>query len=565
MIPQTNISRLTARLTDEETVTSIGTVAAGNMNAVLQRRWGRVFVPSLSDLLFVALIAWLFMSAGAHGWQSLLADADVGWHIRTGEYILNHHAVPHQDLYSFSKPGAPWYAWEWLTDVIDAALFRLAGLKGVVLMAGVVIALFATTLMRRVVDAGAHLFVALLVVLLGVGSASIHFLARPHVFTLLLLSIAMGIIEADRRSEKRPIHGDWKSSRRIWWLVPITLVWTNLHGGFLILIALLGLAASGAAAEEWIAKAPGERANWGPALHWAKLTAACAAVSLINPYGWELHLHVVEYLRSDWIRTVVQEFQSPSFRSENMLQFEVLLFAGLIAAGARFRRGQVIDGLWVLALAYLALSSVRHVPVFVAVLAPLIASEATSWWRAFVDGAPKNSAQGILNQMGMDLIPGFQRTSIWSGVAVVALMATGSPIPWPADFPSEVFPTALVHAHEQQILHSRVLTTDQWADYLIFLHPEQKVFVDGRSDFYGPEIGNRFLHLMAGAPGWQQVIEQYKFNLALIPSDVALAQLLRTRPEWSVEAEDGKRILLVLKPSSVLTAKSTGENQGSRD
>jgi hypothetical protein len=536
MIPQTSISELR----DAETGgprTAAGPAPKVSADSLLTHWWGRAAVPSLSDLLFAALIVWLFMSTGAHGWQSLLADADVGWHIRTGEYILRHHAVPHHDLYSFSKPGAPWYAWEWLTDVIDAALFHWAGLKGVVLLAGVTIASFAALLMRRVVDAGAQLFIALLVVLLSVGAASMHFLARPHVFTLLLLSVSMAILERDRRSGQ--------NSRRIWWLVPITLLWTNLHGGFLILIALLGLAAAGAVVEAWIGRAQLGRFDWAPALRWGKLTAACAAVSLINPYGWGLHVHVVEYLRSDWIRTVVQEFQSPSFRGESMLQFEVLLFAGLIAAGARFRRGQVIDGLWVLFLGYLALSSVRHVPVFVAVLAPLIASEATTWWRAASAGAAKNSALGILDQIGRDLVPGFQRNSLWGVAAVAALIVTGAPIPWPADFPAEVFPTAIVHAHEQQILRARVLTTDQWADYLIYLHPEQKVFVDGRSDFYGPEIGNRFLHLMAGAPGWQQVIEEYKFNLALIPTDSALAQLLRTRPDWSVSADDGKRILLV--------------------
>src|SRR5580704_14804632 len=194
------------------------------IDSLLSSRGGRLLVPSLADLLFVALIAWLFLSSGAAGWQSLLVDADVGWHIRTGEYILDHHQVPHHDLYSFSKPGAPWYAWEWLSDVIDALLFRWAGLKGIVLAAGVIIALYATTLMRRIVDAGAHLFVALLVTLFSVGSASMHFLARPHIFTLLLLSISMGIIEADRRGA---------NPARIWWLVPITLVWTNLHGGFL--------------------------------------------------------------------------------------------------------------------------------------------------------------------------------------------------------------------------------------------------------------------------------------------------------------------------------------------
>src|SRR5579863_912836 len=237
------------------------------IDALLATRWGRLLVPSLSDFLFVALIAWLFMSSGAHGWQSLLADADVGWHIRTGEYILDHHQVPYHDLYSFSKAGAPWYAWEWLTDVIDGLLFRWAGLKGIVLAAGVIIALYATTLMRRIVDAGAHLFVALLVTLFSVGSASMHFLARPHIFTLLLLSISMGIIEADRRGGNRA---------RIWWLVPIALVWTNLHGGFLVLIGLLGLAAVGAAAEAWAQvwtrRPDGGRADWARARRWATLT-----------------------------------------------------------------------------------------------------------------------------------------------------------------------------------------------------------------------------------------------------------------------------------------------------
>ena len=128
-----------------------------------------------------------------------------------------------------------------------------------VLAAGVMIALFATTLMRRMVDAGAHLFVALLVTLLAVGSASMHFLARPHIFTLLLLSISMGIIEADRRGA---------NPARLWWLVPITFVWTNLHGGFLALIGLLGLAAIGAAVEAWIQRPPGARPDWTPALRW---------------------------------------------------------------------------------------------------------------------------------------------------------------------------------------------------------------------------------------------------------------------------------------------------------
>jgi hypothetical protein len=211
------------------------------------------------------------------------------------------------------------------------------------------------------------------------------------------------------------------------------------------------------------------------------------------------------------------------------------------------RRGKVIDGLWILALGYMALSSVRHVPVFVTVAGPLLAVEMTSWWKAWVGDSTAKSSLGILNQMGFEIVRGFQRFSLLIPLAVVALASSGSITTWPQDFPSLTFPTAMVHAHEQEILDSRILTTDQWADYLIYLHPQQKVFVDGRSDFYGPEIGNQFLDLMRGLPGWEKVIEKYRFNLALIPVDTAAAQLLKLSPAWRVEADDGKHILLVLR------------------
>jgi hypothetical protein len=501
-----------------------------SIESVLEKRWARLLIPSLSDLFFLAILIWLFMSSGSAGWQGLLVDGDVGWHIRTGEYILDHHAVPRHDLYSFSKPDAPWYAWEWLTDVIDGSLHRLAGLKGIVLLAGVVIATFATTLMRRMVWRDVHLFVAMVVALVGVGSASIHFLARPHIFTLLLLSISVWMIDADRKNP----------GGKIWWLVPLTVVWTNLHGGFLALIAVLGLATVGTIVEAWTG-----HARWYMALRYAVLTAACAMASLVNPYGYHLHQHVGEYLRSDWIRSVIQEFQSPSFRNENMLQFEGLLLVGVIVAGMQFRRWRVVEGLWILYFAHMALSSVRHVPLFVTVCAPIIALEVAEWWRNWTAGAPKKSLVWIVNQMAADSIGQFHRTSAWPILVVTALILLRQPIPWPTDFAPEVFPVKMIHAHEAEILNGRVMTTDQWADYLIYANPGQKVFVDGRSDFYGPEVGNQYIHLMNGQWDWDQLMTKYHFTVALLPIESSLSQLLKLRADWQIVEDDGKRILLV--------------------
>jgi hypothetical protein len=72
--------------------------------------------------------------------------------------------------------------------------------------------------------------------------------------------------------------------------------------------------------------------------------------------------------------------------------------------------------------------------------------------------------------------------------------------------------------------------------------------MDGRSDFYGPEVGNDYLRLTVGAWDWRQLMDKYRFNLVLLPVDSALVQILKLAPEWSVIQDDGKRILLVRKP-----------------
>jgi hypothetical protein len=318
---------------------------------------------------------------------------------------------------------------------------------------------------------------------------------------------------------------------------------------------VLGLATVGSAIEVFFGNGSGSSRTIRDAVRYGKLTLACAAASLVNPYGWNLHRHVVEYLRSDWIRSVIQEFQSPVFRSENMLQFEALMLIGLIVAGAQFRRWKVVEGLWIVFWAHMALGSVRHAPIFITVTAPIIASQLSDWWKAWTAHVKKSSLPGILNLMAADAIKGFRRTSVWPAAAVAVLVLMGPPvtsgsiIKWPQDFPEFVFPVKIVRAHSDLILRSRVLTTDQWADYLIYVNPAQKVFVDGRSDFYGPEVGNDYLRLTAGAWDWQQLMDKYRFDLALLPVDSALSQILKLAPGWRVLEDDGRRILLVRSSS----------------
>jgi hypothetical protein len=519
--PETALGERTAEGADAAGDLRLLSEAAGAADPapVKKSRW----VPALADFLFLSLIVWLFL-AGPNGWAALLSDGDTGWHIRVGDWIREHGAFPRQDFLSFSKEGAPWFAWEWGAELAMSYLHGLAGLKGVVLGLGLLIPAYLMVVFRHAIWRGATPLILLPVMLMASGSSAIHYLARPHLVTLLFLAVAMWIIEADRRRE----------SGRVWLLVPLSLVWANLHGGFLSLVACLGMVSAGYVL--------GKR--WARARRYGVLAAACLAVSIVNPYGYHLHEHILAYLRSDWIRNAVDEFQSPVFRSEAMLLYEILLIASLVCVYRTVRRGNWADALLVIGWAHLSLSSVRHVPIFLLVAAPVLAEELSGWWRELIPGLPRRAVLRTLDKLSRDLTPGFARNSLWIILPVVVLAVVDQPIAWPRQFPEAKFPVGLIERHQEDIEGKRVLTTDEWGDYLAYrFYPRQRVFFDGRSDFYGEALGKDYLSLMQGGPDAAAQIGKFRFDVVLVPREWPIQQTLRQDRGWELVAEEKAAVL----------------------
>jgi hypothetical protein len=227
-----------------------------------------------------------------------------------------------------------------------------------------------------------------------------------------------------------------------------------------------------------------------------------------------------------------------------MLQFEGLLFLGLVAASAFVRRRRFVEALWIVYFAHSALQSVRHVTIYVIVAGPLVASEVSTWWSSLCAGRPRASILTILDQFSGDLARGFRRTSLWAGALVVALVLMNAPFRWPTDFVEEKFPIKIINQHAAHLSTKRVFTSDQWGAYLIYrFYPQQKVFIDGRSDFYGPELGKEYLDLLQGAWQWETVLAKYRFEMVLAPMEWPLNSLLKQKHNWKVVADDGKTVL----------------------
>ena len=480
------------------------------------------FLPTYSDVLFVFIVIFSFI-AGEMGWQRLLQDSDTGLHIRIGDYILANRQVPTHDMFSFSLPGQTWYAFEWLTEVLFSFLHTRFGLKGVVLVSGIVIAGTLVAMFQYALRRGANSLIALALLLLAVSANSLHFHARPHIFTLLFLMVSIWLISADRQ---RP-------SPRIWLLVPLTIVWTNMHGGFLILFPLLGLLVIGCALER----------RMDAAIRYATVATFCGLASLVNPYGIKLHAHILEIMRASWVLDTVDEFRSPQFRTEAQLYLMILLFLGLIVITSLLAKRRATEALWILFLAYSALTSVRHGPIFTMVAVPIMAVQLSEWWTGWVSNQPKTSIPGVLDGIAAQLGSGFKRPSLWTLVAVLFIALTGS-IHWPSDFPEKNFPEEIVQRHADRIATSRILTTDQWAGYLIYHnYPRQRVFLDGRTNYYGPKILGEYSGMMDGQRAWREILERYRFDLIMCSPDAALASLIRIDPEWRIVDSERKAVL----------------------
>ena len=502
-------------------------------------------VPSLSDLAFLIPILALFWCTTGVGW--LLTDSDTGWHIRTGEWILRNGRVPAVDIFSFTRPCSPWFAWEWLSDVMMAAVHHAAGLRGIVLLSLFLLSLTSTCIYRNAVAESGHRLIAITLTSLGMAASTIHWLTRPHLVTPLLAAVFLGTLIRVERTGKTHL---------LLVLPPLTVLWVNLHGGFFVGIVLLITYALGSFVEDLI-RENGVRVSTR-AKQYALTAVACLAASLINPYGYRLHIHVAQYLGTSFYVQRITEFQSADFHSFSAGYFETLLALAIAAAFWHLASGRLIQVMLLLSWTHLALFSVRNIPIFAVVAAPGIASAL----RERLENACSSSSlnwprrfRGSLSELenGLQLIASHSKRDRFHCIPCLAVLTLAVLLAYPghlkamhAEFDRNRFPVLAASALSQQTTSKsiRLYANWQWGGYLIYrLWPSLKVFDDGRTDFYGPAFVQDGLDVWDAKPNWSRILAQYDVNAALLPVDSALATVLRERPDWTPVYQDQVAVL----------------------
>src|ERR1043166_6428937 len=158
----------------------------------------RFWLPSFADIFF--LLPFLFLSLD--GGDQLLKNAGTGFHVRAGQYILSQMTVPRYDVFSHIAPPLPWFAHEWLSEVLMALIHRILGLTGLVLFFGFLIALTYFLFFRFIRSFSDNIVAPFLIGLLACVSSALHWLARPHAFTIALTLAWYAVLETHRTKNK---------------------------------------------------------------------------------------------------------------------------------------------------------------------------------------------------------------------------------------------------------------------------------------------------------------------------------------------------------------------------
>ncbi|HXJ40858.1 MAG TPA: hypothetical protein VNH18_16375 [Bryobacteraceae bacterium] len=521
------------------------------------------FLPSLTDIAFLMPLIFLFVKLD--GARTLLGDGDTGWHVRAGEWMLANGRVPVTDMFSFSRPGAPWFAWEWLWDIGFAILHRRWGMSAVVAASALVICLSSMLLFRLIRRQCENGLVAIAVTLLATGGCAIHWLARPHLFTLLFLIVTLHI--TFRAAEGR--------LKLLWWLVPLTLLWTNLHGGFFVVFLILACYIGQGLLNAVIERTPARRAEYLAGVKpWALVFACSFAVTFVNPYGWQLHKHVIEYLTDPYQLQHITEFQSMNFHSPVVVYFEPLMMLSIVAAVWDLSRRRFAEAFLSLGWLHLALIAQRNLPLFAIAASPSVAralvalieearhSNLAAWLTSIAGKFQKSSAD-------VEETDRIGRVHLISGLAISAVAAVLLLTP-PAEgvlkskvtstYDPGIYPEKALSLLKSPETHN-IFAEDEWGDYLIYkLYPLRKVFVDGRSDFYGDDFGERYLDLMNVKWGWQNTLDKYSIDTIVISPKFSLTSTLKISPDWRLVYDD--KISLVFRRAArppVSLASSQGE------
>ena len=499
-------------------------------------RESRLLPPSITAVVFVLLSVLVPLVLQR---PLLNSDGDLARHLRHGRYMLEHGRLIRTDPFSFTRPGEPFLGFEYGSQLVYAAAERLGGLPAVAVLAGMVIGitygLLTHFLRQRAVDPLLAYLTIGLAAALGAG----HWTARPHLFSFVAVVVLLGILEGTVRKPGLACG-------------VLFLVWANLHGGFIYGWILIGLYLVGSIGEMLMRPA---RAAWQErSRYYTAMLAVAVSVTLLNPRGWDLHRHVFGFFSQPYIMDHTAEFVSPNFHEPDGRAFLAILLLTFGSLTLYRPRPTLPRFLVIYAGAALGLISVRNIPLFGLTALPLLVLHLDEFWRRLPDPG------GVRRRF--EVTAGQTSTLQWALPVTILLCGlaltrgrVGSVQLIRDQFDASIFPARSVAKARAAGLEGRIFTDLAWGGYLVYSWPEQRIFIDGGTDFFGGEVFREYNQVRLLEPGWRELLKKWNISLVLARPNSALVNELAREKGWSLWYCDWGAALLRISPGTAVPSK----------
>ena len=482
-------------------------------------------LPQPRDILFIGV----FFSVVFGGPKLFTNDGDLGRHLTIGNYIFETGTIPSRDIFSHTLYGARLVLHEWLSDVVFAIAHRIMGLSGDVFIAALLAAFTILLVYNELIRRGNFRLVALFVSTWVTVVSSVHWLARPHMFTFFFLALWTYWLERVYKNERMNI-----------WIFPaVMLVWANMHGAYFAGFVVLGVYLLSWLLEFW----QGEKTkDLGKQLMIIGLLSFAA--TFVNPSGWRLWITSVGYIGNEFMTSHIVDHLSPNFHEKDTWPFLIMIVFALLALALEYRL-KFREALLLAGWTAMGLHTVRNLPLFAVVTAPIYGALIQAW------------AEKMLNWLKPASIPreseNVLRGYVWITVAVLlfgAALWRGIPIDQKGTgniFLPTVMPVQAVDWLKENPQDGKMFNHFIWGGYILYrLWPDELVFIDGQTDFYGETLFREYFDVINVSEGWENILDKHDISWMIIPSYDRLAEYLKSNPDglWKAIYEDNTAVIL---------------------
>jgi len=450
-------------------------------------------------------------------------DSDMWWHLRAGKATWQEKEVLLRDIFSYTRYGENWVNHSWLSQLVMYGLYALEKFPALSLWVG--LTAMAAMYFLYLQTEGA-IFIRIASVFLSAFISSVVWSPRPQLFSILMFALTGWVLFRYRHGERNSLI----------YLLPIFLLWSNLHGGYVLGVILILTQIAGLLINQLTADEHQVEQGWQDLKRLSAWLAGCLLVVLINPNGINMWRIPFQTVGVETLQDYIAEWASPDFHQPVQQVFLILLF-GLYSAAA-FSRTR-LDGRDLMSVAVFGISALvarRNFGPFALVAAPVLSRHMNDIYQDYrqilTRKYPRLKRFFKFQKQSEKRLSPILRTILNSGLVVGLLFGTGTK--WlnvsRQHFMDRVipqyFPAQAVSWIEKNHPQGRMFNSYNWGGYLIWRLSDTPVFVDGRTDLFGDPIIEDWLSVIQMEAGWEQVIDRWQIRWVLIEPDQPLAKIL---------------------------------------